>query len=461
MSTTKLIPREENILGSSLTSSDAAKNRTYTLTNSDLYSVGLEISVNGTTLHTGSDKDFTVVVATGVITFLNKIWDTNIITINYYTETTTPTFSITTTTQYCTTLQVFEYLNLAKEIPNYPTTTTLETVDVSTSIVSGSVIYLDKGKVIEDTQTISYGTSATSVTALTETTHYTIDNERGRITITASGASAIGSNKVYATYQYNDYINDSYVSDLIDRSTKDIDQRTTKTWQGLTLTTREEQLGRGAYSRMYKPRKMPLYLVRTQLSADITASDTSITMDSTNGLEEDDYLSIGTEVVSIDSVDNTTTLTVTRGALGSTAATHSDDDWVVNVVVEISNTPVGNEPNYSITEFRDDYDVDSGTGAIQLLYINAEDRDDLAPNVYPLPRIFNRIRFTYKYGAVSVPTDITELCILMTAYSMSVSSIARALPIGIDGFSPTAQQTILNEIDKILKEHRTLKIGGF
>lgn len=275
MSTTKLVPREETILGSACSGSDGDKNRTYTLAYSDVYAdAGITISVGGQDLIQGASKDFTH--SSGVITFLNNLNDTTNIHLSYYTETTTPTFTIESATAYCTTLQVFEYLRWDKIIPNYPNSSTLETVDESGTLASGSVIYLDQIKIIDNTLTLSHGTTASSVTDLTETTHYTIDLSIGQITITASGASEIGTDNVYATYKYNNMITDAFCSDLIDRATKEINDRTKKKFGDLTLVTREEQVGKGSYGRLYRPKNLPVYIAKTQLNGAITTSSSIV-----------------------------------------------------------------------------------------------------------------------------------------------------------------------------------------
>ena len=75
-------PVEENITGASLGGSDGAQNRTYTLANTTLYGTIVIVTINGVGQHQGSGKDFTL--ASGVLTFLNVIFDNQIITLNYF-----------------------------------------------------------------------------------------------------------------------------------------------------------------------------------------------------------------------------------------------------------------------------------------------------------------------------------------------------------------------------------------
>lgn len=363
---------------------------------------------------------------------------------------------------YVTTQEVFDFLRWSKQIPNYPTSTTLESVDESGTLAGGSKIYLDQKNVIAGSYTLSYGTTPGSTTNLTETTHYTLDKDIGQISITAAGAAVITTNKVYATYKYNDILPDSHVSSIIDRVQAHINRKIERFYGEVTLVTREEQTGRGRYSRIYAPKLNPPYIVRTQLATAITSTaSTAMILDSTTGLSAGDYLTINSEIVSITTVTNGTTLVVARGQLGSTAAAHAVDDWVVNVGVEISHSRRSTHPVFHALTYRKEFDVDSDTGAVQLLHINPERKDELHSRLFPLHQYFNRIRLTYKYGTTSVPDDIKQATILLSAYQLILATIGRALPEGINGFSPEGQGLLKEEAENILKKRRKLFAGGF
>ncbi len=81
MTLPNLLPRTVNITGANCTGSDAASNRTYTFPESTVTAYGMNVTVQGASLHEGSSNDFTIV--DNVITFLNALWDTNVIRINY------------------------------------------------------------------------------------------------------------------------------------------------------------------------------------------------------------------------------------------------------------------------------------------------------------------------------------------------------------------------------------------
>ena len=75
------IPILETINGSDLTGTDGTANRTHTIEHVTALTTTLVIIANGVYLHQGDDKDYTI--STGVITFLNIIWDEQEIQIQY------------------------------------------------------------------------------------------------------------------------------------------------------------------------------------------------------------------------------------------------------------------------------------------------------------------------------------------------------------------------------------------
>lgn len=76
----------------------------------------------------------------------------------------------------------------------------------------------------------------------------------------------------------------------------------------------------------YHPDPDRMWQAKTTITEAI-ASDTatSITVASSTGIETLDYIKVGSEVMQVAAVVSATALTVTRGTLGTTAATHLDD----------------------------------------------------------------------------------------------------------------------------------------
>lgn len=80
--TIKHVVKDDDKLGSNCSGSDGTANRTLTLADTTAGDNGLTVTVNGTTLHEGAGKDFTI--SSGVITFLNVIDNSDNIRVVYF-----------------------------------------------------------------------------------------------------------------------------------------------------------------------------------------------------------------------------------------------------------------------------------------------------------------------------------------------------------------------------------------
>jgi hypothetical protein len=453
---TDYIPKSRQFRGSNASGNDGETGRTITLESTSILD-GMVIRVNGTSLHYGVGADFQFL--SGVVTFNNVIYNTDYIDISYFYFISSLS---TTVTGYCNTEDIFDYLGLSLEVPNYDNGVTDKEFIGAADNTTTTIYFLDHNKVINGTQTIFYGSGSTATTYLTETTHYIFNNERGSFVLNDDGNALVGTENLYATYKYNVNYKDSVVQDLIDKNTLLIDGILNKSWQQEIISVREEQSGRGNYNRLYKTRKAPVTFAITKLSGDVDSSTTTFIVDSTTNYSTGDYCTIEDEVVVISSVDSNIQLTVGRAQLGTSAVAHSDQKYMINVVVEISNTREGAHPVWYLQGFRNQFDVDSEIGAVQLLHINARETDNsVFFDQYPSLRIFNRVRITYKNGSSYIPSDIKQLCILMSAKDLFNSQILSALARGTNGFNTDTVGIIDKEIDRIIKENYRIRLDGW
>lgn len=88
------VPNFEGITGADLTGADAATNRTYVLQNANAVIEQMQIIASNASLQ--ANVDFTFETTTNTVTFLNKIWDDQNISFNYFTT------DATSTTEYLT-----------------------------------------------------------------------------------------------------------------------------------------------------------------------------------------------------------------------------------------------------------------------------------------------------------------------------------------------------------------------
>ena len=97
---------------------------------------------------------------------------------------------------------------------------------------------LDNDNIVDGSYTLSYAASGSNdFTALTETTHYSLDKESGRILLTSDGITELGSNILYATYWYLDSFNDAQITQLLNQAMAEIKLVTGKNWDTLADQT--------------------------------------------------------------------------------------------------------------------------------------------------------------------------------------------------------------------------------
>lgn len=119
---------------------------------------------------------------------------------------------------------------------------------------------LDNDNIITGTYTISSGTATESLsnqfTALTETTHYTLDKESGRVLLSGSGSEFVNADILYATYTYIEDFTDATISTLLTNADNQVDKLTGRNW-GTGTTRTEYQDGRRDMNREYPTTDRP------------------------------------------------------------------------------------------------------------------------------------------------------------------------------------------------------------
>ena len=124
---------------------------------------------------------------------------------------------------YTTVLGFVEHIKSLKVIPSADTAdqnndsySTSGYEIVGTGDNTRLLFFLNNIGVIEDTYVIYYGADDSNLTALTETTDYSLDLDNSQITLTTAGRTAVGTNKIFAEYKYNslDLLNSLITSEL-------------------------------------------------------------------------------------------------------------------------------------------------------------------------------------------------------------------------------------------------------
>jgi len=463
MAYTNYTPRTENITGASLTGSDGTANRTYTMSYSNPLAAGVDIIINGVTLHQGAGKDYTV--SSSVITFLNIVDNTDVITIHYFTTTTGTT---STTLKYATTLQLAAVLGIKSDIPSWDVGNSPSNEEVGTGDNSTTVFYLDHRNILSDSYTLYYGATAATTTTLTETTHYTLDKATGKITLTGAGVTLLDTNKIYAEYSYlNLDITDAYLIDVLQRCEAEVDNAVNTTFTDGTAdnpsypTATDVQPSKGRYDRTYFTRKRPLIDVTSKLASDITDSD--LTLDVTTGegvnFPSAGTIVIGSEIITYTGVSTDTLTGLTRGVDDSTAAAHSEEDEIHTTVLEVSGTDEGTTPSWTTMQWKSDFYAEengkiyiSDNIILNQVYVN---------NVLlATSGVSNRTRIRYLYGWSSIPKDITRLTLLFAKRALRNDTIGASLVKGRNEFNPETLAVDDREIQSIIDAYIEFPMGN-
>lgn len=319
--------------------------------------------------------------------------------------------------------------------------------EVGTGNSSTTTFYLDKKAVIADTYTIAMAASSgATMTALTETTHYTLDKDRGIITLTAGGLSSLSTNLLYARYQYNQLgLTDTLLNNALTRAQEWIDQQTgthfcdgTVATPDYVLVTKEAHDGQGWYDRGYYTDRYPVANVTTTLSADASTTATSISVVSSNGFGSTGTLAIGTEKITYTGKTSVSFTGLTRGVDDTDGEAHTSGDAVTSYIIEQSTTVEGTTPSFEVLQKDIDCDVDTESGRVSIL---ADDYTSAASAYWNITRppmgVPNRFRATYLYGYSSIYDDIVRLTLMVATKELLHQTVAKAHISGQNEFNPS------------------------
>ena len=147
---------------------------------------------------------------------------------------------------YSTTIQAAQYSGLR-----------LRAIDekIGTGNNDSTDFDLANDNVLSDSYSISYAESGSNTfTALTETTHYTLDKESGRIVLTGAGVTLVATDVLYATYSYTESFSDEEISNFITSADEEVDLLTGKKWD--TPVSKTEYLD-GRHRKYYPTTDYP------------------------------------------------------------------------------------------------------------------------------------------------------------------------------------------------------------
>jgi len=277
-------PFHEQKSGSNLSGSSGAKNRTYVLANSDSILANMQILIDKAILQPVTD--FSLDTDTDTLTFLNAVWDDQIISIDYWTEDVAAAPAVN---NYCTTLQIARFAGMGVEIM-------LE--ELGTGDDSETSFDSDNGNILTDSYSVKYGSSGDNdLNTMSEGSDYTIYKDDGRILLTSAGVTKLGNDKLYISYTYSPNLSDTLLNTYLAPAAREV-EKLTQNYFGSVKTSIEYFDG---YTNGYPQTDLPFgtqldNLPEFELSNQSVQSITSVQyLDNTGDVDstvDSDYISL-------------------------------------------------------------------------------------------------------------------------------------------------------------------------
>lgn len=362
------------------------------------------------------------------------------------------------TLKYVTELELNQFINMDastkdRNVGSDPVQETVGTGDGTTT-----TYYLDHQFIINDTDELYAGT-----TLLVRDTDYAITNDTGKVVLTSSGTTKLGSGTLYADYNYNSVgIKDIVINLAIAASEDTIESETNSTFvdgtgstPGYGLVTDEYKPGKGVYNKYYFTNYQPVVDINTTLTGTVSHTGTILGVSSTDGFPKSGVVVIETEQISYSNKTGTTLIVTERGYNSTSAGTHTGSTGVYSTVVEVSFSDEGTEPSWNTLIRNTDYDLDTESGRV---YIYDQRWTTSAMAYYnrikPIADVPHRLRVRYLYGYDSVPDEIKRATLMLAARQLRMQTMSKALIDGRNEFKPATIDVDLAWVQETLNDYR-------
>ena len=356
-----------------------------------------------------------------------------------------------------------KYLGIYKTVPNKDSTAN---ENIGTGDNSTSTFWLDQIGIITPTYTIYGGNSSGGVlTALVETTHYTLDLDTSKLELTSSGITTVNTSTLWGKYDYNsNELLSNELNDLLLVAETKLELYTEQRFADGTATDpnyREisnEQI-KGHYrpeDKVYDLFFMPMVALSTTTDGAYTTGITTIQLTSATGFPSTGTIYIGGNKVAYTAKSGDVLTISTATPSIATGAT------VRGEVIELSSEPEGNALSYSVLVPDTDYQVDYLHGRVAILRnafwseISAEDR--IYPSNY-------WIRASYFHAwhekniTPTIPSEIQEIVNFFAAQDLFKRTVSKSYMTGLNDFNPKKMQISEDDIMERLDQYRPLHVG--
>ena len=386
---------------------------------------------------------------------------------SFLSDYTTDSTASTSESTYGTTQELARYMNIEGLVPSIEASGTARAREnLGTGDNSNTLFYTDNSKVLADTYTFSYGSSESSLTTLTETTHYTFSVNDGTMTLTSAGVTAVGTANIYGSYSYCSIgLTDTQLQEALTRAESEIDQRTythfsdgTVATPDYTAVTKEKKTGKGDVNLSYFLDHYPVVELEAAVTGTAVAKgDSTIYVDSTNG-----FPSTGTIVIESDDIVYTgKTSTTFTGCYSTGTATvdtaHAVAETVTPHIVRTSTTQRGLTPTFTTLEKDRDYDIDYKSGRVHLY----ESSLDVSQNTmfvrFPAYQVPNRLQVSYIHGWNTIPSDIKRCTLMIASKDLMHTTVRKSHTYGINEFNLELVDVDENWINRTIAKYKSVR----
>jgi hypothetical protein len=360
--------------------------------------------------------------------------------------------------KYTTVEGLWNFLGISETVLEYQAgdTPTRETIAAGT--VTATTYYLDQKFFNPDTLILYVGATDT---ALTLTTDYTVDSDKGSITLTAAGVTAMGSSDLTGVYDYSTLKGLSYNESIsfLERAEDFVEEEAETVFANQAAAAPVYQahndelgVGQGLSSSLYNTQTYPLIKLQTTVNGAFTLGDVTLTLTDASGFPETGTIFVDGNKVSY-TAKSTNDLTVPN-----TTPTIADAATVRGEVVEVSTSPSGLAPSFVVLTPDTDYQVDYDTGDIQIMNRNYyANIDGLG---YAQDGTAGRMRYNYFQAwhnigqDATIPTSLVELCYMVASRTLLQSTVFRSQINQRDNFSPQQLGFSLKDIERRMAHFR-------
>jgi len=343
-------------------------------------------------------------------------------------------------------------MNIVSHVPERSgNTRTKETVGTGDS--STTTYYLAKVPVLDSTESLTYGSAGT---ALTRTTDYTITNDTGKVVLTGTAVTNVGTDIIYGEYNYNGLgLTNERLQQALDRAQERFDTETnnhfatgTDTTPDWKQVTEEKHRGKGYYDNDYFTEQIPVANLNTAVGVAVGTADTQIDVTSTQGFPTAGSITIGSDKITYTGKVGTAFTGVT-----GIDSTHDVGDDVFGHVIETSNTSSGTTPTFQTLQQDQDYDIDLESGRIHI-YKNATSYISSLDGSSPPRLVPNRVRVTYSWSESTIPADVKECVLMIASTDILHTTVRKSHAEGTNTFNPSMINVDEDQIKQTIDRYK-------